>query len=315
MISFWQVPERNKSVINWFLLTLIAAAFLGFYDVAKKSAVTNNAVPPVLLLNVSTAAVIWSIPILLDLVTKTPAGLLPRDLCDLHASDHGLLFGKSLMVGVSWMFAFVALKHLPISIAAPIRATSPMWTIVLALLLTAERPLMIQWIGIALILVAFYAFSFVGMKEGIQFRQNRAVWLMVAATLVSAFCGLYDKYLLQSAGFSPAVVQAWFSIYLVPVMLPMFAYWYLLDRKNSPFQWRWSIPLIAILLLIADYTYFVALAQPDALISVISPLRRTSIIIPFLFGIWFLQEVNWRTKLLSIMLLLAGVYLISLGSS
>ena len=304
-------------MINWFLLTLIAAAFLGCYDVAKKRAVTNNAVPPVLLLNVSTSALIWSIPIILELTSATPTGIgiLPLDLCNLDAVEHGLLFGKSMMVGISWMFAFVALKHLPISIAAPIRATSPMWTIVLAVFLMAERPMKIQWIGIALILVAFYAFSLVGMREGIQFRRNRAVWLMVAATLVSAFCGLYDKYLLQTMGFTPAVVQAWFSIYLVPVMIPMFGYWYFLDRKKSTFQWRWSIPLIAILLLLADYTYFVALAQPDALISVISPLRRTSIIIPFFFGIWFLQEVNWRAKLVCTMLLLTGVYLISLGSS
>ena len=295
----------------WFILTLIAAVFLGLYDIAKKHSVNDNAVPPVLLANVSTAALIWGVPIIAGLVfADSESGWLTR-LWNPTLTEHALLFGKSALVGSSWMFAFFALKALPISIAAPIRATSPLWTIVLAVSLTGERPLPLQWIGIALILIAFFSFSLVGKREGIRFHRDPAIGLMIVATLISAFCGLYDKYLLQTIGLKPAIVQAWFSIYLVPVMLPLNLYWWRYDRQTTPFQWRWSIPLIAIFLLVADYTYFVAVAQPDALISVISPLRRTSIVIAFLFGIFILKEQNWRPKLASIAVLIAGMFLIA----
>ena len=301
--------------MSWFWLTLIAAVFLGLYDIAKKNAVAQNAVPPVLLGNVCTAALIWGIPVLAAFA-NFDMGIEAKwqaTLTDLEVEDHLLLFAKSAMVGSSWAFAFFALKHLPISIAAPIRATSPFWTILLAVAFLSERPNQLQWSGIVLILMAFVAFSRVGEREGIRFHRNRWIAFMVIATLISAFCGIYDKFLLQTKGYSAATVQAWFSIYLVPVMFPMFLYWWKYDRGKSPFEWRWSIPLIAIFLLLADYCYFVAVSQPDALIAVISPLRRTSIIIAFAYGIFGLKEVNWRAKLVCIAILFAGVCLISLA--
>lgn len=306
-------PDIRKcpTVSLWFILTLVAALFLGLYDIAKKHSVHDNAVPPVLLANVSTAALIWSGPVMAGFVFSGSDSHWCARLWQLTGTEHALLVAKSALVGSSWMFAFFALKALPISIAAPIRATSPLWTIVLAVSLMGERPLANQWLGIVMILIAFFSFSLVGKREGIHFHRNRAIGLMVIATLISAFCGLYDKYLLQTIGLRPAIVQAWFSIYLVPVMLPLYLYWWRFDRKAKPFQWRWSIPLIAIFLLIADYTYFVAVAQPDALISLISPLRRTSIIVAYLFGVIVLKEANWRPKLISIVVLIAGMFLIA----
>jgi drug/metabolite transporter (DMT)-like permease len=164
-----------------------------------------------------------------------------------------------------------------------------------------------------MIIVAFYSFSLVSLKEGIRFSRDRHIWLMIAATIVSAFCGLYDKYLLQIVGLKPLIVQSWFSIYLVPVMLPIFIYWYRHDRETTPLRLRYSIPLIAFFLLFADYFYFVAIAQPDALISLITPLRRSSIVIAFLWGIFFLKEKNWQPKLACLVILWTGIYLISLG--
>ncbi len=222
-----------------------------------------------------------------------------------------MLLLKSVLVGASWTCAFFALKHLPISIATPIRATSPLWTILFAVVAMGERPGLTQWLGITVVLMAFFAFSRIGAKEGIHFHRDRAVTLMIVATLLGSASALYDKYLLQTAGLSPIVVQAWFSLYLVPVMIPLAIRWWRLERAENPFQWRWSIPLIALFLLVADFTYFTALSDPSALISVISPLRRASLVIAFLFGIVNLKERNWKAKAPCIAVILAGVVLLS----
>lgn len=298
-------------MVFWITLSLVSAFFLGLYDIAKKSAVRENAVPPVLLFSVSTAATIWAIPILAAFLLPNSSQSWLRELSDLNAHQHTLLLCKSVLVGSSWTCAFFALKRLPLSIATPIRATSPFWTVMFAVLLMSERPAWPQWIGIAVVLVAFLAFSRVGAKEGIRFHRDRAVALMVAATLLGAASSLYDKYLLQDAALSPISVQAWFSVYMVPVMLPMAIRWWRQDRTKTRFEWRWSIPMIAIFLLIADFAYFTAVASEDAMISVISPLRRSSIIIPFLFGILRLKEHNWRAKSGCILAILFGVYLLS----
>ena len=296
---------------SWIALSLLSAIFLGIYDIAKKKAVTGNAVPPVLLLNVSTAAVIWGIPVLTGFFFPNQVTSSVAQLSRISIEEHCLLFIKALMVGSSWIFACFALKHLPISIASPIRSTSPIWTIFVAVMFLSERPGSSQWIGMAIILTAFLSFSFVGAREGIYFVKNGWVLVMVFATFIGAGCGLYDKYLLQQLGFSPMVVQAWFSIYLVPVMTPLTLYWFRFDRATTRFEWRWSIPLIAIFLLIADYLYFCSLADSSALVSIVSTMRRTSVIIAFAYGVLFLKEKHWKAKLPCIVAILIGVFHIS----
>ena len=294
--------------MSWIALSLISAFMLGLYGIAKKTAVENNAVPAVLLLNVLTAALIW-----LPLMVASEFGWL-GDVAmfgDVTWLTHGRLFLKSALVGLSWTLAFFALKALPISIASPIRACSPLFTIAFAVLVMGERLSALQWAGVAVVLISLFAFSRVGQREGIRFLRNRAVMLMFIATLLGSMSALYDKYLLQSLRVPPALVQAWFSVYLVPVMMPLAIYWFVANRKRQPFRWHWAIPLIAVFLLIADYCYFTAIAQPDALISVISPIRRSSIIIAFIFGIVHLKEQNWKLKAVCIAAVMAGITMMS----
>ena len=105
-----------------------------------------------------------------------------------------------------------AIKHLPISLATPIRATAPLFTVIGALVLFGERPLTRQWLGIAIILLAYLAFSAIGEREGIVFRTDRWVAFLLAGTLIGSGSGLYDKYLLQPAGVAavhtPVLVHA-----------------------------------------------------------------------------------------------------------
>ncbi|MEZ6149833.1 MAG: EamA family transporter [Pirellulaceae bacterium] len=301
--------------MQWILQSLLSALFLGLYDIAKKSAVRENAVPVVLLLNVVTAALIY-LPLLL--LSSSLPGILastPFVVEPIGPSVHLLLFAKSALVGASWTLALFAFKHLPISIATPIRATSPLWTTLVAVVLMGERPTMVQWIGMLMILFAFISFSNVGKLEGIHRSTNRWVGYMIAATLLGSLSALYDKFLLQWMSIPPVTLQAWFSIYLVPVMLPLALRWYWKDRALQPFSWRWTIPAIAVCLLIADFLYFSALSDPDALLAIISPLRRTSVVIPFVFGIVILSEKNWKRKAALISLMLCGVALVSYKSA
>lgn len=299
--------------MNWILLSLLSALFLGVYDIARKASVRGNAVPPVLLLNVGTAAALWLPWVILS---RLHPELLPSPLLTVSSLDwagHGLLLTKSLLVGASWTFGFWGMKHLPISIAAPIRSSSPLWTVLIATVFMQERPTAGQWAGVTIILAAFYAFSLAGRKEGIHFHRDRWVGCMLLATALGSVSALYDKYLLQHVRLDAATVQAWFSIYLVPVQLPLCLYWLARERQAAPFQWRWTIPAVAVLLLISDFLYFTAIQDPHALISLISPLRRSSMIIPFTAGTLLFGESNWRAKSVCVVCLLAGVYVLSFG--
>ena len=303
--------------MHWILLSLMSAFVLGIYGIAKKRAVDDNPVPPVLLLQVGTAAALWLPAIGIRAAAPAWADewlrVSPLAVQSLTASHHALLACKSLLVGASWTCALYGVKHLPVSVSAPIRATSPVCTILIAVMLLGERPSSWQWCGVAIVMFAFFLLSRASRQEGINFQNNRAVAAMVAATLLGSASALYDKHLLQRFEFSAATVQAWFSVYLVPVMLPLSLRWFVRDRHQQPLHVRPSIFAVAITLLLADFCYFQALRDPEALISVISPLRRASVVVPFAYGIFFLQESNGPKKAACVALLIAGVVVLCRG--
>ncbi|MFW6354456.1 MAG: EamA family transporter, partial [Verrucomicrobiota bacterium] len=234
--------------MTWIVLSLVSALVLGLYDLAKKHAVADNAVLPVLFFSNLASALVW-----LGLMAAEPFLPAAAQVQPLGGFEHLQLFAKAALVGSSWICAYFALKHLPVSIVGPIRATGPAWTIVGAVLLFAERPSGQQWFGMALTLVSFVGLSFAGRKEGIRFHRDGWVGLVIVATLLGAASGLYDKFLLGSGRFSPATVQAWFSIYLTVFFAPLAYGWKRQWWPRSPFRWRWSIPGIGLLLLVADF--------------------------------------------------------------
>ncbi len=297
--------------MSWVLLSVFSAVVLGLYELLKKLAVRNNAVPPVLFFGVLTGAFAW-------LLLRVATPLLPLAWHDalsvepLTFAGHVLLFAKAVLVSASWVFGYFALKHLPLTIAGPIRSTAPLWTILLAVLILGESPGLWQWTGIALILAAFHAFSLLGRAEGIVVHRDKWFACLILATVLGAVSAIYDKYLLQSLGLGVATLQFWFSIYLAVVLLPFVLVWRFSLRDRGRFEWRWMIPVVGIALLIADAFYFAAIAGDGALISVISPVRRTSVIIGFLGGVFVLKErhnLGWKS--LSLVLMLAGVILLN----
>ena len=296
--------------MSWLYLSILSALFLGVYDLFKKLAVHNNAVLPVLFLSICTAALVW-LPFMVW--SAVSPGTLPSSffhITDLSGREHLLILAKAALVVTSWICGFNGIKRLPMSIAGPIRASAPLWTVLFAVMIYGESPNTRQWSGVALILLSFFAFSLVGRREGIVFHRDRGVWWMTGSMLLGAASALYDKFLLQHAGLSPSTVQAWFSVDMGILLLP--AVLFRLGRKSGPpFHWHWAIPAIGLTLLAADILYFTAVAQPGALISVISPLRRGAVNISQLIGVIGFRERHFRAKAVCVIGIIGGVLLLS----
>ncbi|MDR1789206.1 MAG: triose-phosphate transporter family protein [Opitutaceae bacterium] len=298
--------------MHWLAASLLSAFFLGLYDLSKKHAVRGNAVVPVLFLSTLCGAALWGA--LLAAEHLSP-GLLPRQLVvrPLALREHALIALKSAIVGSSWMFSYFALKRLPVSLASPIAATGPLWTLLGALLILGERPNALESAGIATTLLSFAGLSLAGRAEGVRFHRDRGVLLALAGTLLNAVSSLYDKHLMGAAGFSAAELQSWFSIWLAVFFLPFAIGWKLRLWPRNTFRWRWSIPLITAFLLVADFVYFGALREPDALVSVVASLRRGSTLVAFAGGLWLFRESNGLRKLPAVLGILLGITLTLLG--
>ena len=85
-------------------------------------------------------------------------------------------------------------------------------------------------------------------------------------------------------------------------------------HASTPFHWSWAIPLISVFLSLADFAYLMALRDPDAMISVVSMVRRGSVVVSFACGALLFRERNLRAKAVDLILILVGMVFLWLGS-
>lgn len=313
----------------WILLAFLSALLLGCYDVFKKVSLKGNAVIPVLFLNTVFCSCIF-----LPLVVFSAWGWIPSDSPVFipaieDPSIHGYIILKSAIVLASWICAYYGLKHLPITIASPINATRPILVLLGAIFIFGERLNAWQWAGVIVSIIAFALISRSGKKEGISFKGSIWLWAVIAGTIIGAFSGLYDKFLVgdpanghgmfgiwANRGFHKMVIQSWYNFYQVLMMgiVCLFLWLPQKHRAKHPFQWRWSIIFISVFLSIADFCYFYALSYPDALISVVSLVRRSGVIVGFIAGWLFFHESNIKSKSLDLLFVVIAMVLLWIGS-
>lgn len=297
----------------WLLLAFCSAALLGFYDVFKKKSLNNNAVLPVLGLNTLFSSLIF-LPLIL--ISDYAPSVLNGSIFYVPEAGwevHKFIILKSFIVLSSWIFGYFGMKHLPLTIVGPINATRPVMTLVGAMLIFGERLNMYQWIGVLLAIVSFFMLSRSGKKEGIDFKHDKWIWFIVLAAVLGAASGLYDKYLMGR--FNNMVVQAWYNIYQLFIMGGVLMILWLPKRKSTtPFRWDWCIILISIFLSAADFVYFYALGIDGSMISIVSMVRRGSVIVSFLFGAMVFREKNLKSKAVDLILVLIGMFFLYLGS-
>ncbi len=301
----------------WLSFAFLSAVLLGFYDSCKKQALGGNAVIPVLFLNTLFCSLIfvpfivfsYCSPVLDDSIFKV--------------ADYGgwavqkWILLKSVIVLSSWTLGYYGMKHLPLTIVGPINATRPVLVLLGAMLIFGEKLNCLQWTGVLLAVVSFFMLSRSGKKEGIDFEHNVWIYAVVGAAILGAVSGLYDKFLMNPNGLAldKMAVQSWYNIYQCGMMgVMMMLIWYPNRRKTTPFRWKWSIIFISIFLSVADFVYLYALSMPGAMISIVSMVRRGSVIVSFLFAALVFKEKNLRSKALDLALVLLGMVFLYLGS-
>lgn len=296
----------------WLLLAFLSATLLGFYDVFKKKSLKDNAVLPVLFLNTLFSSLIFLPFILLSASSDVLVGTM-FDVPVVGWEAHKFIIIKSFIVLSSWIFGYFGMKHLPITIVGPINATRPVMVLVGAMLVFGERLNLYQWIGVLLAVLSFFMLSRSGKKEGIDFRHNKWIFFIVLAAVTGAVSGLYDKYLMKQL--PPMVVQSWYNVYQVFIMCPILALlWWPKRKTSTPFRWDWAIPLISIFLSAADFAYFYALSYDESMISIVSMVRRGSVIVSFLFGALLFREKNLKSKAVDLVLVLIGMLFLYWGT-
>lgn len=296
----------------WLSLAFLSAALLGLYDVAKKQAVKDNSVPVVLLLNTLFSTLFFLPAIISGLASLGWFEGTLFDIAPMGLRSHLLVMLKAAITLTSWLFGYVGIKHLPITIVGPINATRPVMVLMGAFIIFGERLNLMQWIGVALALVSLFLLSRAGKKEGIDFVRNKWILCVAVAAMLGAVSGLYDRHILREI--EPLAVQSWFCVYQVVMMAVIVAVLRLSKAAATSFRWSWAIPMISIFLTAADMAYFIALSQGDAMVSVVSMVRRSSVVVSFACGAMLFGEKNLKAKAIDMVFILVGMIFLWLGS-
>jgi len=305
----------------WTILAFISALCLGCYDISKKVALRDNAVVDVLTLSVCISAFILAVPLLLSRLLPEIMAATPFMVPKLDLEGHLYTLLKSAIVLSSWVFAYISLKHLPISIVSPIQATRPMWTLVGALIIFGERLNAWQWAGVVLAIGTIFAYSFRQRGEIRREMVDKRYYVFLAlAILIGACSGLYDKYLMRR--YDHNAVQVYYTLYQAVMMIGVFIFLHqrssqLPHLKEGVFMRINNIPaiiLISVFLIISDNVYMLALRDPTSMIAVVSTIRRGGAVIGFAYGLLFLKEPDPKHKILCMIGICAGLICLAVGS-
>ena len=304
----------------WTVLAFVSALCLGCYDISKKAALRSNSVADVLTVSICVSAIILAVPLL---ISHCAPQMLEGTLFfvpEMSLKGHLFTLLKSLIVLSSWIFAYMSLKHLPISVVSPMQATRPMWTLVGALLLFNERLNIWQWTGVLLAIGTVFVFSFRNRNEIRREKTDARYYVcLVLAILIGACSGLYDKYLMRR--FDHNAVQVYYTLYQAVMMLVI---WFVhkvrhgqsasLKENLAALQSVPAVILISVFLIISDNVYMLALSDPDSLIAVVSTIRRGGAVIGFAYGLLFLKEKDPLHKILCMAGICAGLICLAIGS-
>lgn len=303
----------------WLGFAFLSAILLGFYDVFKKQSLKENPVIPVLFLNT-----LFSSIFLLPLVIMSNAGLIEPDSVfytnNYGLEEHGLFLLKAVIVMSSWICGYIGIKNLPITIVGPINATRPVMVLLGALTFLSEHLNVWQWIGVIIAVLSFYLLSRSGKKEGIDFKHNKWIFFVVLANVLGAISALYDRWLLgpAHAHFDQVSVQIWNNVYQCAMLAIILVFVMSHNRRNGKkmidLNWKWSIVMISVCLTLADFVYFTSLSQGAAMVSIVSMIRRSSVVVSFLCGALIFKEKNLRSKLLDLLLVIVSLVFLFYGS-
>lgn len=280
----------------WIYLVILSALLLGLYDVCKKQALKKNSVLMVLLCTTA-----------LSTLYMCPW------FSAMETGDYLRLLFKAVLVSCSWISGLAAMELVPLSTVSTLKASRPVFVLLFSILIFSEKLNFLQWAGSLLAIAAIFILSRASRKEGIVFTRNRGILYMALCILSGVASALYDKHILSFM--NPVSVQCWTNLFITVILaLTVLADFLIRRPEFRPLKTDWILPVTALLITLADFCYFKALSTDGALLSIVSMVRRSSVLVPFLFGALLWHEKNIRGKAAALLVMLAGIGLITLGT-
>jgi bacterial/archaeal transporter family protein len=217
----------------------------------------------------------------------------------------GFVFLKAVAMTTAWLLFLYSLKKLPISVATPLQILSTLFAIIFGFIFLKEY--------LTILLGGLLTLQIISKKESSQKTSSflsRAFFSGVLASFFSALSLTLDRYLLRDL-IDPANLQFWFYIFIFVNTFLVFLVLktpYKKALQNLKTKW-WIFVILSLFLVISDRTYMIAATYPLALLGLLIPMKRLSIIFSVFIGGKAFKERNLNSKILATFVMLIGLVL------
>ncbi|MBO4651523.1 MAG: DMT family transporter [Clostridiales bacterium] len=308
----------------WILLTLVYGLLKGGREISKKKAMDRNSVMEVLL--------IYTLIGFLIVVPRAPHAM------GMEPYQYGLVLIKSFSIFLAWMMGFHALKHLPVSLYGVLDLSRVLLGTLLGVIVLHEVLMWNQILGLSLVALGLLALRF-NFFESIRERHSHTanpkkednkdpdaekeseiaedkesgdapegsrtkfVVLAFGSCVLNSVSGLLDKILMKDINSSQ--MQFWYMLFL----LALYTLYVLVTRtkiRKEAFKNGW-IWLMSIMFVIGDASLFIANANPDSSITVMTVVKQSACFVTILGGKFVFHEKGIAYRLFCASIILIGI--------
>lgn len=277
----------------WIPYVLIYSFIKGARDLIKKKAMQKSTAAEVLVLYTAAAFL---------LVTPEAPAAFRADLTVLP-----LILLKAGVLFLAYLFAFYAIKNLPISLYGVVDLSRMMFSILLGVVFLQE--VMGPWQVVGMLFVAVGILLLKVPQKGLTDTQStKKIYIILAflQSFLNACSGILDKIISLRMDSGP--LQFWFMLFLCLfyVLYAIFTKVKINWKTALGNYWIWIMALIYV---IADKFLFMANGIPESQVVLMTLLKRSGCIVTILGGKLFFHEKRIAYKLLCASIVLVGIAL------
>jgi drug/metabolite transporter (DMT)-like permease len=290
---------------NWFVLAFASAVFSAGAALSQKKILFEM------------EALLFSLSLFVFVVLFSLPFALYSDFSGLSFAAICVLFLRSFLGALSFLFVMLSIKNMEISRALPLLALTPGIVAFFAFLLLKDNLTFIQICGMLLLLLGTYVLEIKGrgkLSEPLKVMiKSKAHHYVVGALLLFTITSITDRALLNKYNFSPEpyfIIQQLF--YLISFLLMLI----ISKNKNHIFMVLRNVNIIRWILLIAVltvlYRYTEILAIKIAPVALVLSVKRISIFFAVIIGGRLFNEKELSKKVIASALIICGSLLITM---
>lgn len=314
--------------MTWVLLVLAYGLIKGMREVLKKKALEKNTTLEVLFLY-TLLSFIFVLPEIRGAFHEETSTLIVVAL-------------KSLAIFLAWIFSFNSIRFIPISLYGILDLSRVLFATLFGVLVMKETLGTGQLLGLFLVALGLLLLKAEPHKK-IEKKDDKNipaihVFLLFFSCMLNSVSGILDKVLMTFTSISDGHLQFWYMLFLVIYYsLYVIATLVINHRRTTPASealsstssdfsasekasnpvtsvfnlksaiknpWIW---LLAILFVIADRCLFIANADPDSKVTIMTLIKQSCCFVTILAGKFIFHEKKILHKFLCACVIVAGI--------